>query len=295
MKIADIYREFKQYSLFEKGMTAGVFKGILCSLRMLSRYLQTQKLADFSTESVRCFFYYGRSERQWSPKTYRNHWQYQKIFFDFCVCRGYLRQNPIVKLEKPRLPERIPRCLSREDAQKVLCHTFSYPWRYQIETYRNHAIIATLMMAGLRLQELLNLETYDVSLSERRLCVRQGKGRKDRVVPIHFRLLPVLRQYIEKRRSAGRAGAWLFSGVRSDKQLSQKDVRAICKKVSVASGVKFSPHVLRHTLGRELADNQVDTKIIQKILGHASITTTQIYTHLSWHPFENSFQKVRIY
>ncbi len=276
-------------------MTAGVFKGILYSLRMLTRYLETQTLADFSTESVRSFFYYGRSERQWSPKTYRNHWQYQKLFFDFCVNRGYLRQNPVMKLQKPKLPERIPRCLSHDDAQKILYQTFNYPWRYKIETYRNHAIIAVLMMAGLRLQELLNLRVYDIDLSARTIFVRQGKGRKDRIVPIHYRLLPILRQYAQKKQAAGKPGEWLFSGVRSTKQLSQKDVRAICKRVSVAAGVKFSPHVLRHTLGRELADNQVDTKIIQKILGHASISTTQIYTSLSWHPFENSFQQAKLY
>lgn len=276
-------------------MTAGVFQGILYSLRMLTRYLKTQELANFSPDAVRSFFYYGRSERQWSPKTYRNHWQYQKLFFDFCIDRGYIRRNPVVKLKKPRLPERIPRCLSHEDAQKILYHAFHYPWRYRIETSRNHAIIATLMMAGLRLQELLNLQVYDVSCLEQRIFVRQGKGRKDRMVPIHYRLLPILRAYSEKRFEGAKQTAWFFTGVRSDKQLCQKDVRTICKKISIAAGVKFSPHVLRHTLGRELADNQVDTKVIQRIFGHASITTTQIYTSLSTSSFENTFQKSRLY
>jgi len=228
------------------------------------------------------------------PKTYRNHWQYLKIFFDFCLRQGYVRSNPVAGIEKPKLPEKLPRCLSHQDALTVLVHSYGYEWRHPFTAARNHAIIATLMMAGLRLQELLDLEVQDVDLAGAGILVRKGKGSKDRLVPIHYKLLPILRGFLEARRQAGKVSRWLFTGVHSEKQLLQKDVRRICKKISAAARVKFTPHVLRHTLGRELVDSGVDIKTVQRIFGHAQVTTTELYTHLSTRAFRSNFHKARI-
>ena len=295
MKISSLDREFKQYALLGKGMTNGVYRSIGYTLQMLRRYASTETISSLTPDTIRAFLYSGRSERGWAPKTYRNHWQYLKIYFDFCRRQGYVRSNPVEGIEKPKLPERLPRCLSHEDSLIVLAYSYGYEWRYHLEATRNHAIIATLMMTGLRLQELLNLEVQDVDLSGCGILVRRGKGHKDRLVPIHHRLLPILRGYAETRRQSGRISRWLFTGVKSDKQLAQKDVRRICKKISVACGVKFTPHILRHTLGRELVDKGVDIKTVQRIFGHAQVTTTEIYTHLSTRAFKENFQKAKIF
>ncbi len=295
MKISSFHREFKHYALLGKGMTNGVYRSIGYTLRMLCRYAATEEIGSLTPDMIRAFLYYGRSERGWAAKTYRNHWQYLKIFFDFCQRQGYVRSNPVEGIEKPKLPERLPRCLSHEDSLKVLAYSYGYDWRYHLEAARNHAIIATLMMTGLRLQELLNLEVHDLDLSGCGILVRRGKGRKDRLVPVYHKLLPILRNFLEAKRQSGKISRWLFTGVKSDKQLAQKDVRRICQRISVACGVKFTPHVLRHTLGRELVDNGVDIKTVQRIFGHAQVTTTEIYTHLSTRAFNGNFQRARIF
>ena len=295
MKTSALHREFKHYALLGKGMTANVFRGVMYSVGMLVSYAKTEEVAHLTQETVRSFLYHGRAERDWAPKTYRNHWQYLKIFFSFCQAQGYIRLNPVEGIEKPKLPERLPRCLSHDDALKVLTYSYGLDWRYRFEAVRNHAIVATLMMTGLRLQELLNLQVHDVDLSGCTLLVRQGKGRKDRLVPLHHRLLPILRGYLDARCLEGRCSQWVFVGLRSEKQLSQKDVRRICRRVSAACGIKFTPHMLRHTLGRELVDSGVDLKTVQRIFGHARVSTTEIYTQLSPKAFSRNFQRAKIF
>jgi site-specific recombinase XerD len=292
MNIPDLHRQFHHYALLEKGIMANTHKSICASLDMLCKYSSTEKLSELTTPVVKAFLHSGRLERSWSPKTFRNHWQYLKIYFDWCLRNGYIRKNPVDEIEKPKLEKRLPRCLGSEDAKKILYHTQFYPWRYELERVRNHAIICTLMMTGIRLQELLNLEASNVDLTEGDIYVRQGKGRKDRIIPIHPQLLPILRGYWKSRIEAGRPSQWFFTGVKSEKQLQQKDIQRICKKVSISAGVKFSAHILRHTFAREMVDSDFNIYKLKEIMGHAQITTTQIYMSVSRKGIKNSFAKV---
>ena len=156
-----------------------------------------------------------------------------------------------------------------------------YPWRYQSEAVRNETILYVFVYTGLRLQELLDLELMDISLEAREIMVRQGKGQKDRVVPIHPRLASVLRRYVAQLRSRGHSSPYLFTGVQSMKPLSGKDVRIICQKLSHASGCYFTPHMLRHTFGRLAVEAGMDIFKIKEIMGHSSIATTQGYLSVS--------------
>ena len=177
----------------------------------------------------------------------------------------------------------------------MLYHVAWFPWGSEIEKQRNVAIICTLMMTGLRLQELLNLEGIEVDLANANIFVRQGKGGRDRNIPIYPKLLPVLRSYQASRQMTGLPPMRFFTGLRSDKQLYPKDVRRICKKIGLSAGVKFTPHMLRHTFARELADNDFDVMKIKELLGHAQVTTTQRYIALSSQRVRRSFELVNIY
>lgn len=295
MKISDLQAQFKRYALLEKGLMPKTYKGICSTLRMLSDFSKTEEIRELDKNIVRGFLYQGRIEKAWKPQTFRNHWQSIKTFFDWCVKNGYLRNNPVIDIEKPKPEKCLPRCLSQEDAKKIQYHTAWHPWTYRLERYRNLAIVSTLMMTGLRLQELLNLEVSDVNLSSGDILVRKGKGRKDRVIPIHPRLLPILRDYFEKKRKLNPPSQWFFTGIRSNKQLTQKDVRRICKKISIDSGVKFSPHILRHTFAREMIDNDFNLYKLKEIMGHADISTTQRYLSISIQGIKTSFDQVKIF
>ena len=294
MKISDLEPTFKRYALLEKGLMAKTYRSICGTLRMLCDFAQTEKMRDLGQDLVRGFLQQGRAERAWKPRTFRNHWVYLKIYFDWCVRSGHLRRNPVVGIEKPKLEKGLPRCISSEEAREIRSHTASYPWKYRLERCRNLAIVSMLLMSGLRLQELLNLEVADVNLASGDILVREGKGRKDRIVPIHPRLAPLLRDY-RREKGTGRESRWFFTGIRSGKQLAQKDVRTICKKVSAVSGVKFTPHVLRHTFAREVIDHDFNLYKLKEIMGHADITTTQRYLALSRQGIKRSFEQVKIF
>lgn len=295
MKTSDLGAQFKRYTLLEKGMKVKTYMSICSTIRMLCNFAKTDEIEQLEQNTVRGFLYQGRSERAWKSRTFRNHWLYLKIYFDWCIKSGYLRKNPVAGIEKPKMEKCLPRCVSSEEAKKINYHTAWYPWTYRLERYRNLAIISTLMMTGLRLQELLNLEVSDVNLSSGDILVRQGKGRKDRAIPIHPRLLPILRDYFEKKMETGQSSQWFFTGIRSGKQLTQKDARRICKKISADSGVKFTPHMLRHTFAREMIDNDFNLYKLKEIMGHADITTTQRYLAISVQGIKTSFDQVKIF
>ncbi len=294
MMLHDLERSFKAYALYEKGMAVKTYHSIWGSFKMLTNFAKTQNLAHLDTSIIKNFLYTGKIEKGWRTQTFRNYWQYFKIFFDWCKKEGWLKKNPVVDIEKPKLDKLLPRCISTEDAKKIQYHTACYPWKFALEKYRNEAIINLLMMTGIRLQEMLNLEYTDVNLTSGDILIRQGKGKKDRWVPIHPRLLPILRAYVEKKQT-GPVTRWFFAGIRSGKQLQQKDIRRICKKVGIAANVKFSPHVLRHTFAREMIDNDFNLYKLKGIMGHADITTTQRYLSISTQGIKDSLSQVKIF
>jgi len=195
MKVSDVEFAFKRYALHERGMRPMSYRHIKASVKMLCVWADIEEIQRLDHGTVQAFLYWGREERVWAARTFRNHWQYLRSFFGWCVKQGYLKINPIDGIEKPKIPQRLPRCLCREDIQLVLNHTRWFPWRYKGEAIRNETMLYCFVYTGLRLQELLDLEKPDINLASREILVRQGKGQKDRIVPIHPRLLPVLNNY----------------------------------------------------------------------------------------------------
>lgn len=288
MDISSFQSAFKQYTLHERGMRPLSYRSIWSSVEMLCNWAHIADINSFDESVIRAFLYWGRDERLWSARTFRNHRQYLKSFFDWLVKRQVIKRNPVAGIEKPKLPRKIPRCLTREQAQKILHLVRWYPWRYSIETQRNEAILTTFIMTGLRCQELLNLQFADVHLSSGEIMIRQGKGQKDRIVPIHPRLAPILRKYLNQRKRA-KPTEWFFTGVISDKPLNGKDVRRICQKISRKSGVYFTPHMLRHTFGRLAVEADLELYKIKEIMGHSAVSTTENYLSVSTENVKRSF------
>lgn len=295
MKISSLHREFKQYALAERGLQPRTLRDILAAVRRLTSWAGTEALNALSTSVVQAFLRHGRLERGWAARTFHLNWQYLKTFFGWCVRAGYLKDNPVSPIEKPRLPQRLPRCLSQAEAKKVLYAAGSSPWRSELQRSRSEAIVATFLMTGIRRAELLSLRVGDLDLQSEQLIVRAGKGRKDRSVPLHPRLRPILRRYLEEKERAGRVSEWVFSSIRSEKRLTQKNLYAILKTISMVAGVKFTPHMLRHTFGRELVEADFNIYKLKEVMGHASVGTTQAYVALSPQNIKQSFERTRIY
>lgn len=269
-------------------------KSILASLKMLALYAHSEDIDDFDHGTVKAFLYWGKEERLWAARTFRNHRMYLKIFFDWCVKQGTLKQSPVDGIEQPKLPRLRKQSLSHGDLQKVLSCVRWYSWRYEFQAIRNETIFYFLALTGLRLKELRELENTDIDLASREIHVRSGKGQKYRVVPIHPQLVSVLRAYYAARKHIGNHSRYAFTGARSEHQLGEKGVQEMCKTVSAASGVKVTPHMLRHTFGRRCIEEGWDIFKIQEIMGHADIATTRGYLSISVEHLKKSFGEMAL-
>jgi site-specific recombinase XerD len=264
-------------------------------MKTLLKRCQAENIDEISTELLQELFYEGREKYQWSYWHYVNHYKYLKKFLDWCVLRGYIKRNPIIDIKKPKKPQTLPRRLTYEQAQRILYASFNHDWCYVFERSRNHAIIAVFLFTGLRAQELLDLQIVDVNLESGVLLVREGKGGKDRYVPIHHKLGYILKRYLADRKRLKKQSLYLFVGARSDFPLNYKDVNKICGKISRACGVKFTPHCLRHTFGSVAIEQDMGLVQLKEIMGHSNIASTMIYLKMSPKGLKDSLNRLELF
>lgn len=225
--------------------------------------------------------YEQKEQKLWSARTFRNQRQYLKTFFSYCVSHNHIENNIVEKIDKPRLPKTLPRFLTKEQALSILTHVEFYPWRYTFEKQRNKAILTTFLFTGMRLNELRHLKMEDINMMDNEIIVKMGKGGKQRMIPIHPSLKPILQNYFQDKKRHKIVSPWLFNSLRSDTQISEKTIQHLCRKVSQSCGVKFTAHMLRHTYGRNCISNGVGLYQTKELMGHSSVATTEIYLSIS--------------
>ncbi len=292
MLISDLIEPFKRYLLLEKNVSSKYVRGILRTVRLLDTKTPQTNIKQFNTETIRYFLCNMREQRMWSAKTFRSYRQHLKSFFDFAKKRGLLKINPVDDIEKPRLPKRLPRCLTKKQVLKLTLETQLYSWSRPIEYHRNLAIIFCFLYTGIRLSELLNLKTHEVNFEELYIFISKGKGQKDRYVPIHPKLFSILKFYIHERKRCLSPSSYFFTSFRSSKPLSQKNLYAIIHKLARKCDFYFSPHILRHTFAKLSLEANLNPYKLKEILGHSNISTTQIYMSVSTENIRKSFSKL---
>ena len=173
-------------------------------------------------------------------------------------------------IPQPRSEKRLPEILSRGEAMRLLD---------ALSNIKHRAILATLYGAGLRAAEVMGLGIADIDSERMVIRVRQGKGKKDRLVPLSPKLLEILREYW----LVIRPQSCLFPGQVRGRSISRRSIHRICDNARRAAGIKrtVSPHTLRHSYATHLLEAGVNLRKIQIILGHSSLRSTQIYTHVA--------------
>jgi len=180
-----------------------------------------------------------------------------------------------------------------KEVQKVFECARQYNWLYKFERTRNMAILFTFLYTGIRLNELLHLRIQDVNIDSHEIYIHKAKGGKNRTVPIHTELAVVIRDYINEREDVGKISKWFFTGIHSNKRLYEKNIHEICRKLSIKSGIKFTPHMLRHTFARMVCEADVNLYKLKELLGHSHVNTTQIYLSVSNEGMKKSLGTVR--
>jgi integrase/recombinase XerD len=213
-----------------------------------------------------------------------------RMFFKHLVIEDAIKENPADLLDLPLRPQHLPDVLTDEDITKIQA-TFdlSFP-----DEYRNNVIVEVLYGCGLRVSELVNLKLSNIYLDEQMLQIF-GKGSKERWVPINPRALEMLSTYIHTVRSQIspklHEEKYVFLNRRGS-HLSRNYVFMFLKQAVLDAGIDkhVSPHSLRHSFATELVENGADLRAVQEMLGHESISTTEIYTHLTRDTLRNTIE-----
>ena len=211
-----------------------------------------------------------------------------RSFGRYGVRRGLFATDPARALPFPRLPRRLPRTLPRVDLNDALDRlaTATDP-----AAARDLALLELTYSSGLRVSELIGLHRGDLDRGARLLRVR-GKGRKERVTPVGERALGALDRYLSlERRSTGPRDEPLFRG-RAGALSARTVQRMVRRRLSqVAGGLGVTPHALRHSFASHLLDAGADLRAIQELLGHASLASTQVYTHVSRSRLKQAYEQ----
>ncbi|MFO0973733.1 MAG: site-specific tyrosine recombinase/integron integrase [Phycisphaerae bacterium] len=212
-----------------------------------------------------------------------------RSFYKFCLRRNHVSANPVATIRTPKQDKRLPKFLSLSDVQKLL----AAPDDGSLLGARDRAMLETLYSTGVRVSELVGLDVADIDVTARVIRVR-GKGRKERQAPLGASAATTITRYLEMRKADPRNGAFASEPLFVNKhgqRLSTRSVRRKLDKYLLNCGLDLtiSPHTLRHTFATHMLNNGADLRSVQELLGHRSISTTQVYTHVAQDKLKESY------
>ncbi len=291
MKWKNALIDYKHFLKIEKSFADNSIESYLRDIKKLILFLKENQIEispiNISEETVQQFIY--ANAKILSPRSQSRLISALRNFFDYLIIENYRTDNPTDLLELPKIGRKLPEILSIDEIDKIINSIdLSKP-----QAERNRTIIETLYSCGLRVSELINLKISDLFFEEGFIRVI-GKGNKQRFVPINLQTQKFINIYIKDIRGKIDIQKGFKDDVfinRRGKKLTRVMIFTIIKNLAEKSGIdkKISPHTFRHSFATHLLERGADLIAIQQMLGHESITTTEIYLHL-----DNSFLRDEI-
>lgn len=286
-------QDFQHYLRIERGLAEHSISNYSRDVKKLSLFLEEKEVhgspAGVSKEMMQQFIY--EMAKKLNPRSQARLISGLKSFFEYLVFEGYRKENPMVMIESPKLGRKLPDTLNLQEIDQLISAIdLSKP-----EGERNRAILETLYGCGLRVSELTDLKLSDLYFDEQFIKVT-GKGNKQRFVPVAKHTKKYIELYINevRRHMSVQRGHddFLFLN-RRGRQLSRAMIFTIVKTLSEKIGLqkKISPHTFRHSFATHLLENGADIRAIQQMLGHESITTTEIYMHVDRSHLQSVLEK----
>lgn len=234
------------------------------------------------TESIRAYLHWLDGKREKSSSIARK-LASLRSFYRYLQREGRVVLNPAEAIRTPKQPKHLPRVLTKDDAAALM----DFPAGQTGTSLRDRALLETLYSTGARVSELVGINLEDLRLSEGLVHLR-GKGRKERIVPIGDMALRAIQSYLDQRPlvdsrdpRSKRVSFPVFRNSREGRLTTRSVARIVARYSNQLAGGSVSPHTLRHSFATHLLDEGADLRSIQEMLGHASLTTTQKYTHLA--------------
>ncbi|SMC23155.1 tyrosine recombinase XerD subunit [Desulfacinum hydrothermale DSM 13146] len=269
---------FLTYLVAERRLSANTVRAYAADLAHATDYLSQRGAKSWrDVESEALFGYFRQGLQGLSPRTRARRLAAVRSFFRYLESKDLIEKNVASRIAFPKIPASLPKVLSGEQVEAIL----QMPDPGTPLGMRDRAILEILYATGLRVSELVELRFSQINLEAGFLIVR-GKGDKERLVPLGEWALEALKTYLDRGRPrlAGREDRDVIFLNAQGRRLSRQGVWKMVKKYAVRAGVSktVSPHVLRHSFATHLLENGADLRSLQVMLGHADISTTQIYT-----------------
>jgi integrase/recombinase XerD len=292
--------DYQHYLKIERGLSNNSILGYSNDVKKLIHYISSNDLnfnpSNVKDDIIQQFIYH--SSKNINARSQARLISGLRNFFDYLIFEDYRNDNPTDLLESPKIGRKLPDTLSEKDINKIISQIdLSKP-----EGERNRAMFETLYSCGLRVSEMIQLKISDLFFEEGFIRVI-GKGNKQRFVPINsytIKLIDIYKNQIRTKIPVQKGFEDTLYLNRRGKQISRNMVFMILKDLVKRSGISknVSPHTFRHSFATHLLENGADLRAIQQMLGHESITTTEIYMHLDksflktvmekFHPRKNS-------
>lgn len=277
MNIELLLEDFCHYSKYIRGVSPNTIKRYRQKIGAFYRTSEITNIEEINEKTVQHYFLKGRAEKKWTTATYRTYYMSLKVFFRWCVKHEHLERNYTDVIELPKKEKTLPKGLKKQEALRLLEVVYNYPYTHKYLKYRNHAIFSMFLFSGVRKNELLHLKLTDVDLENLTLFVRQGKGNKDRIIPISYTLSQSLKRYLLKRQKLRKTCPEFFTSSNRNMGFTESGLKLVTNQIKKASGLDFTIHKLRHTYATLMLEGGCDIFSLSKMLGHSDIKTTTIY------------------
>jgi site-specific recombinase XerD len=281
MDIELLNQKFCDYSSYIRGYSKDTIKRYRQVINFFCRFTKITQIEQITDQNVREFFLLGRTERKWRPNTFICYHKSLMVFFRWCVESGYMVKNLIDDIEVPKLEQRLPSKLTKQETLRLLEVVYNYPYGYKFLRYRNHAIFSMFVFAGLRKKELLKLKYTDVDIENLTIFINQGKGSKDRTIPISYTLAQTLKRYLEDRKRLNKTCPEFFVSLNHNIGFTNSGLKRLARKMKQVSKIDFTIHKLRHTFATLMLEGGCDIYSLSRMMGHSDIKTTTIYLSAS--------------
>lgn len=278
--------DFLNYLLIDRKYSQNTIASYDLQLHELENYGK-KSLRSIQKEEIISFL--QQRKKTDNPRTIAHFMTVFRSFYKFLEIEEVVDQNPMDDMNLPKLPRTLPKVLSKEEVDLLLDVPLTNAYQY-----RNKAMLELMYASGLRITELITLKLHDVNFTMQTVRIF-GKGSKERIVPIGDYATAYLEIYIKEYRPLllkKKETDFLFLSSRGD-AMSRQAFFKIIKQLGIEKGIKtdFSPHTLRHSFATHLLENGADLRSIQELLGHADLSTTQVYTHISNQQLQENYSK----
>lgn len=275
--------DYLDYLRYERKLSDNTYMSYHDNLKMFSNFFDEKNIKYLTKKDIQ--EYLGSLSK--SAKTKSHYLTVINSFYNFLCDSDTISSNPCETIKMPKLDKKLPEFLTIEEVSKLLDIKLLTPL-----DYRNKAILEVLYATGMRISELLELKLNNIDYKNEYIKV-MGKGKKERIIPLTNITMNYLNEYINHQRNfilKTRVSDYIFVNYNGQK-LSRQGFFKILKNICKVQGInkEISPHTLRHSFATHLLSNGADLRIIQELLGHEDISTTEIYTHLSNEQIKNDY------